>query len=340
MTAARTAAFFFLVLGVLRGEPLLDFPTDNRALLEGQPQDFFMHVNRDFEGEKSKPWQGGQFGFVRGPVRDGDKICCIQFHEGIDIRPVHRDPQGNPTDEVRAAAAGVVVHVSRQAGASNYGRYVVVEHRWDGCPFYTIYAHLASISVDSGQSLRQGEPLGIMGFTGAGIDRERAHIHFEVCLMLSKNFEGWHAFNFPKDPNRHGIYNGLNLVGADPAALLLAVHGNPALKISDYFAGAEPAFKITVKNSANFYLIRAYPWLVPKSEIANPPAWTITFSRYGVPIKVEAAKTSTTEPIVTWVKETDQPYGRITKNMVSGSWGSPRLTASGMRFAKLLTWPD
>ena len=115
MTAARAAAYFFLVLGALRAEPLVDFPTDNRALLEGRPQDFFMYVNRDFEGEKSKPWQGGQFGFVRGPVRDGGKILCIQFHEGIDIRPVHRDAQGNPTDEVRAAAAGTVVHVSREA---------------------------------------------------------------------------------------------------------------------------------------------------------------------------------------------------------------------------------
>ena len=179
MTAARIAAFF-LVLGVLRAELLVDFPTDNHALLEGRPQDFFMYVNRDFEGEKSKPWQGGQYGFVRGPVRSGDKIRCIQFHEGIDIRPVERDAQGNPTDEVRAAAAGTVVHVSREAGASNYGRYVVVEHRWDGCPFYTIYAHLASISVEPGRTLRQGEPLGIMGYTGAGIDRERAHTHFEV----------------------------------------------------------------------------------------------------------------------------------------------------------------
>ena len=112
MTAARIAAFF-LVLGVLRAELLVDFPTDNHALLEGRPQDFFMYVNRDFEGEKSKPWEGGQFGFVRGPVRNGDRILCIQFHEGIDIRPVHRDAQGNPTDEVRAAAAGAVVHVSR-----------------------------------------------------------------------------------------------------------------------------------------------------------------------------------------------------------------------------------
>jgi hypothetical protein len=340
MTAARTAGFFFFMLGVLQAEPLLDFPTDNRALLEGRPQDFFMYVNRDFEGEKSQPWQGGQFGFVRGPVRAGSKIRYAQLHEGIDIRPIHRDAQGNPADEVRAAAAGIVVHASHEAGASNYGRYVVLEHRWEGCPFYTLYAHLASISVAPGQSLRQGESLGIMGFTGSGIDRERAHTHFEVCIMLSRNFEAWHDVHFPRDPNRHGIYNGLNLVGVDPAALLLAAHRDAALKISDCFASAEPFFKITVRNSPNFYLIRAYPWLVARGEIANPPAWTITFSRYGIPIKVEAARTPVTEPIVAWVRQTGEPYARITKNVVTGPSASPRLTASGRRFAKLLTWPD
>jgi murein DD-endopeptidase MepM/ murein hydrolase activator NlpD len=340
MTAARAAGLFLLALGVLRAQPLVDFPTDNRALLEGRPRDFFMYVNRNFEGEKSKPWQGGQFGFVRGPIRDGERVLCIQFHEGIDICPVHRDPHGNPTDEVRAAAAGRVVHVSREAGASNYGRYVVVEHLWAGSPYYTVYAHLSSISVEAGQPVRQGDALGIMGFTGAGIDRERAHTHFEVCMMLNRNFEGWHDANFPRDPNRHGIYNGLNLVGSDPAALLIAAHRNPSLKISDFLAAADPSFKITVRNSPNFYLARAYPWLVPVGEIADPPAWTITFSRYGTPIKVEAAETPITQPAVAWVKETGQPYSRITKNLISGPKGSPRFTEAGLRFARLLTWPD
>jgi murein DD-endopeptidase MepM/ murein hydrolase activator NlpD len=340
MTAARAAGFLILTLGTLRAQPLIDFPTDNRALLEGRPRDFFMYVNRDFEGTKSKPWQGGQFGFVRGPIRDGDKVLCIQLHEGVDICPVRRDAQGNPTDEVRAAAAGKVVHVSREPGASNYGRYVVVEHLWDGCPYFTLYAHLSSASVEVGQSVNQGGTLGIMGYTGAGIDRERAHIHLEVCMMLSRNFEGWHDANFPRDPNHHGLYNGLNLIGADPAALLIAANRNPSLKISDFLAAGEPTFKITVKNSPHFFLIRAYPWLVPEGEIANPPAWTITFTRYGIPIRVQPAATLVAEPVVAWVKETGQPYSRITKNLVTGPRGSPRLTETGRRFAKLLTWPD
>ena len=146
-----------------------------------------------------------------------------------------------------------------------------------------------------------------MGFTGAGIDRERAHVHFEVCMMLSRNFEGWHQANFPRHPNRHGIYNGTNLAGTDPAALLLAAQRNPTLKASEYFSGAAPAFKLAIRNSPNFYLIRAYPWLVTTGEVANPPAWTITFSRFAVPIKVEASKAPVAQPVAVWAGETDEP---------------------------------
>ena len=340
MNRARIAGLCLLATGVLHAQPLIEFPTDNHALLQGRPRDFYMYVNRDFEGARSQPWQGGQFGFVRGPVRDGGKITYWQLHEGIDIRPVRRDALGNPSDEVRAASNGTVVYVSRDSAASNYGRYVVVEHLWDGCPYYTLYAHLSSISVETGQSVRQREVLGLMGFTGAGIDRERAHTHFEVCLMLNRNFEAWHQAYFRKDPNNHGIYNGLNLVGCDPAALLLEAHRNPTLKISDFLTGGEPAFKITIRNSPNFFLVRAYPWLVPAGEIANPLAWTISFSRYGVPIRIEAATIAINQPVVTWVKETGQPYTRITKNLVGGPTGAPRLTEAGLRFARLLTWPD
>lgn len=324
----------------LKAQPLVDFPTANHALAEGNPSGFFMYVDRDFEGEKSKPWQGGQFGYVRGPVRSGGVVSYIQLHEGIDILPLQRDPQGNPLDIVKAAAAGTVVHVSSQAGASNYGRYVVIEHRWDGALYYTLYAHLNTISVQVGQVVAQGAPIGVMGFTGAGINRERAHVHFEVCLLLSENFEGWHTTHFPGNANQHGLYNGLNLVGLDPARLLLEARNNPGLKITDSIRANEPAFKLTVKNTPNFTLVRRYPWLAAAGEPANPPSWTITFSRHGVPLKAEASSQPVDGPALAWVKDTKQAYSHITKGLVSGPPGSPRLTDSGVRFGRLLTWPD
>jgi murein DD-endopeptidase MepM/ murein hydrolase activator NlpD len=325
---------------ICQAEPLVDFPTDNRAILEGRPQDFFMYVERNFEGEKSTPWQGGQFGYVRGPQRSGGKVIYTHLHEGIDISPVHRDAAGNPLDEVRAAASGKVVHTSKEAGGSNYGRYVVIEHRWEGSPIYTLYAHLSSISVEPGQMVRQGQPIGIMGFTGAGIDRPRSHVHFEVCFRLSDNFDSWHQTIFPGNPNKHGNFNGLNLVGIDPARLLLDAQANPNIRFSEAIAANEPAFKISVRNTPNFTLIRNYPWLVAPGEIANPPAWTITFNRHGAPLKIEASKTPITQPVATWMRDTGLPAAAATKGLVTGSSAAPKLTDSGMRFARLLTWPD
>lgn len=325
---------------ICRAEPLVEFPTDNRALLEGRPQDFFMYVERNFEGEKTTPWQGGQFGYVRGPQRSGGKVIYTHMHEGIDIAPMHRDAAGNPLDEVRAAASGKVVHTSKEAGGSNYGRYVVIEHRWDGSPIYTLYAHLSSISVEPGQMVRQGQPIGIMGFTGAGIDRPRSHVHFEVCFRLSDNFDSWHQAVFPGNPNKHGNYNGLNLVGIDPARLLIDAQNNPSLRFSEAIAANEAAFKISVRNTPNFTLIRNYPWLVAPGEIANPPAWTVTFNRHGAPLKIEASSTPITQPVATWMRDTGMPAAAATKGLVTGSSTAPKLTDSGMRFARLLTWPD
>lgn len=318
---------------------LFDFPTDNRALLDGRRQDFYMYVERDFEGEKTQPWQGGQFGFVRGPHRSGADVIYTSLHEGIDIRPLRRDAAGNPLDDVRAAAAGKVVHASDQAGASNYGRYVVVEHRIEGSPVYTLYAHLASISVQVGQDVRQGDVLGRLGFTGAGIDRTRAHLHFEIALLMSRHFETWVAANMAGSPNKHGLYNGLNLAGTDPSAILSACAQDPDFQLTRHIASLEPVFKLTVPNSPDVTLLRDYPWLVPDGEPASPPAWTISFTGTGFPILAVAADGPVAEPRVDWIKPSPLACTQITRGLVGGTTTAPRLTSSGRRFADLLTSP-
>ena len=54
-----------------------------------------------------------------------------------------------------------------------------------------------------------------MGHTGEGLNQARAHVHLELNLMLSRQFEAWHEASFKNEPNHHGLYNGLNLVGID-----------------------------------------------------------------------------------------------------------------------------
>jgi hypothetical protein len=71
--------------------PKLILPTENDGLLTGNFGEFYQYVQRDFEGQVSQPWQGGQYGFVRDPRRVGSEVIYTRFHEGIDIRPLHRE---------------------------------------------------------------------------------------------------------------------------------------------------------------------------------------------------------------------------------------------------------
>jgi murein DD-endopeptidase MepM/ murein hydrolase activator NlpD len=331
----RTAAFL-LALALPLQAALFDWPTANRALLEGRPQDFYMYVNRNFEGVESTPWEGGAFGFVRGPQRLGGEVVYTSLHEGIDIAPLKRDAAGNPLDDILASAEGLVVHASRESGASNYGRYLVLEHKIDGSRVYTLYAHLSEISVQPGQRVAQGERIGRMGYSGSGLNRERSHLHFEIAILLSENFQTWHNRHFSGSPNKHGLFNGLNLAGVDPATILLESAKNPDFRLGEHIRSREPFYKITLPAEAALSLIRRHPWLVPDGEPSAPPAWTVAFTQHGFPIEARATLEATGEPGLTWIAPTHMAYHHATRGIVAGSPGSARLSDSGRRFVQLL----
>lgn len=312
-------------------------PTANQALFAGDLPGFFMYVPRDFEGQQTKPWEGGQYGYVRGPQRVGGKVLFGHLHEGIDISPVRRSADGEPQDLVLAAAAGRVVHTSILPGASNYGCYVVLEHRMGGSPYYTLYAHLRKILVQPGQSVTPSEPIGEMGHTGDGINRERSHVHFEVCLLASSKFQEWYDLYQASSPNKHGLFNGMNLIGMDPAALLRGVRANPQLTIPEFVRSLKPLFRITINDSPQFELIQRYPWLVDTGEMATPPAWTITFSETGVPMRVTAYPQRVNEPRVEWLDPAVPPTLQ-SRNWIAGTAAAPRLTDSGRKFLHLISF--
>jgi hypothetical protein len=295
-----------------------------------------MYVDRNFEGTTTKPWEGGSYGYVRGPQRMGAEIVYTTLHEGIDIAPVHRDALGNPLDDVKSCAAGTVVHVSHEAGASNYGRYVVIRHVIEGSPIYTLYAHLNTISAQAGQQVAQGEVIGKMGFTGAGINRERAHLHLEIAVLLNEDFEAWYHRYFSGSPNKHGIYHGYNLVGMEPSAILLESAKNPAFSLKEHIRNQDVAYQITIPDSPNLSIIHNYQWIVPDGEPASPRGWTVSFTQYGVPVKALGAKQPPMEPRLEWVKDTPYAYHAATRGIIAGSKGSPRLTDSGHRFVELI----
>jgi hypothetical protein len=332
---------FFAIMTVVRAQDTalnLVLPTDNTALLRGDKEDFYQIIERNLHGVISHPWQGGQYGFVRDPRELAGGTVYTRFHEGMDIRPMRRDARGEPLDEVRAMAEGKVVYTNQWAGASNYGRYVVVEHRWGGCPYYSLYAHLSTIAVEAGQRVRQGEKLAIMGHTGSGINRERAHVHVELNLFLNDHFEAWHEAVFPRDPNRNGIYNGLNFAGLDLPRFILALRKDSSLTIPAFLSREEVYYKVVVPNSSDFELPQRYPWMIDRPSKEKPAAWEISFTRSGLPIRLTPSDRALTAAEISHVKSSPVDARYLTRHL-AGRGRNVHLTDGGKAYMRLLTFP-
>jgi murein DD-endopeptidase MepM/ murein hydrolase activator NlpD len=317
----------------------LVLPTDNDALFRGDLPEFYQVVERDYHGEKSTPWEGGQYGFVRDPVETSEGIVYTRFHEGIDIRCIRRDANNDPLDEVRAIANGKVVYTSSVPGHSNYGKYIVIEHRWDGSPYYSLYAHLSAIDVRSGQTVQRGQHIAVMGYTGAGINQPRAHLHLELNLIVNHRFEGWYKQSNVADPNYHGIYNGINLIGIDIARLYLALKKNPSLTISEFLANEQTSYKVTVPRSGHFELPKNYPWLIADAQ-KKGKSWEISFARSGVPLRIEPSEKKVKFAEVTYVKPSSVDCSLLFKNEIAGHGKNAHLTPYGQNQMRLFTFPD
>ena len=316
----------------------LVLPTDNRALLEGRSEDFYQFIDRTVDGVQTTPWEGGQFGFVRDPKKlHAGGMLYARFHEGLDIKPVNRDARGEPLDEVRSIARGEVVHAATEAGKSNYGRYVVVRHDWGYGPFYSLYAHLREIKAAVGTRVEPGAVLGIMGYTGSGIDQRRAHTHVELNVFLSSRFQTWHDAQF-KTPNHNGLYNGMNLIGLDLSALYLALQKNPATSAAQFVTQTAAFYRVAVPGAAPMEILKTYPWLChePLSGAA-PPSWEITFSAWGLPVNVKPGARKVSQPTLAWVKDSTMPYYYQTRGCVAGAGNKPVLSAEGAGFVKLVS---
>lgn len=343
---SRAVAFSLVICGIFcagamaQSKPLIDFPTPNRAILAGQPEKFYMFVIRNFEGKTSTPWEGGTYGFVRGPVRQGPGVVYLHHHEGIDIAPVHRDPAGNPIDPIFAAADGTVVYANERASTSNYGKYVVIEHVIEGSRYYSLYAHLGSISTAVGARVKQGEKIGVMGYTGVGLDRERAHLHFEFALMVSPYFAEWFPADAARDPNPHGNFNGRNLIGIDPTALILEARKSPgSFRLGAFLRSLSATFRIVVPNTTAFTLVQRYPWMIDAAPPATSAgAWMISFSEHGIPVRAMPMVRGVSAASALDVSApSGMPIARATRGLLGGSLAKPVLMSSGSQLARLLT---
>ena len=281
--------FWLVLLGLVPAVawPLdLCLPTGNDALLQGRAADFFQPT---VEGSP----ESGMFGCVRNNGR--------RLHKGIDIKCLQRDRRGEPLDPIHAVAAGEVVFVNDKPGLSNYGRYLVLEHHWDGVTVHTLYAHLSAVAdgLVAGQPVQKGQRIGTLGHTTNTRERipaERAHLHFEIDLLLSPNFHIWFPKHDPQAPP-FGNFNGRNLFGLDPAAVFREFAGNRKLNFADYVARQHVGFTVLV-STRQFSWLRLHPEQVclPVQANATPVAYEIAVTPYGVPVAVWARTAAEVTP--------------------------------------------
>ncbi len=259
----------------LRAERVeLVWPAPHKGWEQGRPaREFLQHAG------SGDPESGG-FGGVRSAGR--------QFHEGIDIRPVARDRRGEATDPIFAAMDGVVRHVSTVAGNSSYGRYIVLEHPGATPAVYTLYAHLAKIApgVRAGVAVKRGQTLGTMGRSAGGytIPKDRAHLHFEIGLMMTRDFQAWYDARKFGSRNQHGVWNGMNLMGFDPLDFLDAWRARKVDTFEEYFARMDVAVRVRIATRRVPDFVERYPALVTKPRPMLVGGWEIAFHWTGLPV--------------------------------------------------------
>jgi murein DD-endopeptidase MepM/ murein hydrolase activator NlpD len=103
---------------------------------------------------------------------------AADFHKGLDLSA----PTGTP---IYAAADGVVTFagrypISQSVAWWRFGNVVTIKHAER---FITIYAHCDSVTVKTGQTVKQGELVATVGSTGWSTN---SHLHYEVRSDLEQ----------------------------------------------------------------------------------------------------------------------------------------------------------
>ena len=106
-----------------------------------------------------------RFADSRTYIYDGKKVSS-SVHYGLDLASIANSP-------IPAGNSGVVVYADY---LGIYGNTILIDH---GQGLFSMYAHLSTFNVQSGDTVEKGQTLGLTGYTGlAGGD----HLHFGMYV--------------------------------------------------------------------------------------------------------------------------------------------------------------
>ena len=266
----------------------LSWPTPNPSFAKGLGYSTFLQKTGP-----DKDFSSGAFGCVRNHG--------YKFHEGLDLFPVQTTAKGYAVDSIFAAMAGEIAYISRAPKDSAYGRYMVIEHKTFTPVLYSLYAHMAEIppKLSTGMNVSVAQPIGRMGNSASfHIPLNRSHLHFEIGVRLSDQFDKWYLRQSFKSKNKHGNYNGYNLVGIDPIKFYSSYQSGAFDEPAKYFKSLSPVTKILVKHQTLPDLAQSNPGLFSNLGLGkSTKSWICSFGPYGFPLGFEATTIETNEPI-------------------------------------------
>ena len=254
----------------------LVWPTPNPAFSQGATIENFVQPTA------SGKVQSGLFGCVR----NGGK----KFHEGLDLYGLEFDRNKEVQDSIFSVLPGRIVYINKISNHSDYGLYVVIAHLEEGVSFYTLYAHLSSVDsrLRLNARIREGARIGRMGRSAGGyiIPKQRAHLHFEIGLKLSGNFQAWYNKKSFDSQNRHGDWNGMNLLGVDPLDFYQSIRSNRVSNFPEYLQELPILVSVQVPFSGVPSFVRENPFCIVEKRLNKNAivGWEISFSKYGIPV--------------------------------------------------------
>ncbi len=133
-------------------DELINFAKNRESMLQSLPA-IQPILNKDLKRI------GSGFGWRIDPV-----YHTTRFHAGLDFTA----PIGT---EIYATAQGTVSETGWKQG---YGNAIQINH---GFGYETLYAHLSAIKVRTGQRVKRGDIIGLVGNTGKSTG---PHLHYEV----------------------------------------------------------------------------------------------------------------------------------------------------------------
>jgi murein DD-endopeptidase MepM/ murein hydrolase activator NlpD len=317
------------------GAEKFHLPTANQAIFKPNEQEKY------FVGTTDKPWTSGTFGCVRSGG--------WQMHEGLDVRCIQRDKQGEPLDPVLATADGKVAYINKRPSLSNYGNYVILQHFIDGMEIYSLYAHLSEVrdGLKIGQPVRSGEPIATMGRTSnthERISKERAHVHFELDFFVTERFSNWYKKNFPTTHNDHGLWNGQNMIGVDPREVLLLSHRlNEKFNLVAWIQTQKELCRVVVRKT-DFPWLKRYAPLVRRNPVAEKEGvagYELALNFNGLPFQALplAASQIRSKAKYQLISVNESEYNQCPcRKLVTRKGKSWDLANNGIRFLDLLTY--